>query len=205
MLFSDTYYTIEAPAEAIFRDRGSKFIGLIYPVKTESEIKEILQNLKKEHFGANHHCYAYRLGADKQNFRANDDGEPSGSAGRPILNQIQSKDLTDVLIVVVRYFGGTLLGVPGLINAYKNAAQEAINASRILEKHIRAVYLAQLQFERTNDIMRILKDNDAKVLEQNYTENSCEFVFSVRKQNTDKLEDQLRLLFDVSFKFVREE
>jgi uncharacterized YigZ family protein len=204
MLFSDSYFSIEKEAQALFREKGSKFIALAYPVKNEAEIKERLAALKKEHPSANHHCYAYRLGADKQNFRSNDDGEPAGTAGKPILGQIQSKDLTDILIVVVRYFGGTLLGVSGLINAYKNAASEAIAASVIVEKHIRFVYKVNFSFERMNDIMRILKENQAKVIKQDAME-SCEIEFAVRKQNSEKLEEHLRLLFDVKYGFVRQE
>ncbi len=204
MLFSDTYLTIEKPSEGIFRDRGSKFIGFAYPVKSEVEVKEILQRLRKEHSGANHHCYAYRLGADKQNYRANDDGEPAGTGGKPIYGQIQSKDLTDILIVVVRYFGGTLLGVPGLINAYKNGAIEAIAAANIIEKHIHFIYSVEFSFERMNDIMRILKENNCKVIKQDYNElNSIEF--SVRKQSSDKLEQMLTALFDVKYKYLRTE
>jgi uncharacterized YigZ family protein len=204
MLFSDTYFSIEKESQALFKDKGSKFFAFAYPVKSEVEIKERLASLKKEHPSANHHCYAYRLGADKQTFRSNDDGEPAGTAGKPILGQIQSKDLTDLLIVVVRYFGGTLLGVSGLINAYKNAAAEVISASTIVEKHIRFVYKVNFSFERMNDIMRILKENQAKVIRQDAME-ACEIEFAVRKQNADKLEEQMRLLFDVKSSFVKQE
>lgn len=202
MLFSDTYYTIEKECEALFKDRGSKFIAFAFPVQNEAVIKEKLTALKKLHPSANHHCYAYRLGADKQNYRSNDDGEPAGTAGKPILGQIQSKDLTDILIVVVRYFGGTLLGVGGLINAYRSAAAEVIGTAAIIEKHIQFVYKASFTFERTNDIMRLLKENEAKLRNQEYTDTACEFEFSVRKQNADKLEDQFRQLFDVKLKFI---
>ncbi|MCD6069277.1 MAG: hypothetical protein K0S33_4103 [Bacteroidetes bacterium] len=204
MLFSDTYFSIEKETQALFRDKGSKFIAYAYPVKNEAEIKERMAALKKEHPSANHHCYAYRLGADKQNYRSNDDGEPTGTAGKPILGQIQSKDLTDILIVVVRYFGGTLLGVSGLINAYKTAAAEVIAASLIVEKHIRFVYSVHFPFARMNDVMRILKENNCKIIRQDATD-SCEIEFAVRKQNSEKLEEQLRLLFDASFKFLRQE
>ena len=130
----DTYKTIEKPSEGLFKDKGSKFISFAFPVDNEEEIKEIVQSIKKEHHSARHHCYAWRLGADQLLFRANDDGEPSSTAGKPILGQIQSFDLTNILIVVVRYFGGTLLGVSGLINAYRNAALDAINQAEIVEK-----------------------------------------------------------------------
>ncbi|MDP2112754.1 MAG: YigZ family protein, partial [Bacteroidota bacterium] len=128
----DTYKTIEKPSEGLFKDKGSKFISFAFPVNSEDEIKDIVQSIKKEHHSARHHCYAWRLGADHLHFRANDDGEPSSTAGKPILGQIQSFDLTNILIVVVRYFGGTLLGVSGLINAYRSAALDAINQAEIV-------------------------------------------------------------------------
>jgi len=201
MLFSDSYHTIEKPVEGIFRDRGSKFIGFAYPVTKESEIKDIILKLKKEHTGANHHCYAYRLGADKQNYRANDDGEPAGTAGKPILGQIQSKDLTNILIVVVRYFGGTLLGVPGLINAYKNGAIEALNNASIIETHIMYFYKVTFSFERMNDIMRILKENSCKIVQQDFAED-CTIEFSVKKSGSEKLEQQLTKIFDIKYTFL---
>jgi len=135
-LFSDSYRTIEGPSKGLFRDRGSRFIALAYPVRTTDEIKSILEELRKEYHDARHHCYAYMLGPDRQVWRANDDGEPSGSAGRPIMGQINSHELTDILIVVVRYFGGTLLGVSGLINAYKTAAADAISNASIVERRV---------------------------------------------------------------------
>lgn len=201
MLFSDSYLTIEKPVEGIFRDRGSKFIGFAYPVTKESEIKDIILKLKKEHTGANHHCYAYRLGADKQNYRANDDGEPAGTAGKPILGQIQSKDLTNILIVVVRYFGGTLLGVPGLINANKNGAIEALNNASIIETHIMYFYKVSFSFERMNDIMRILKENSCKIVKQDFAED-CSIEFSVKKSGSEKLEQQLTKIFDIKYTFL---
>jgi len=130
MLFDDSYRTIEKPAEGVFRDRGSKFIAFAYPINSESELKNILSQLKSEHPKANHHCWAIRLGLDRSVFRINDDGEPSGTAGRPILNTLLSHNLTNVAVIVVRYFGGTLLGVPGLINAYKTATEEAAEAGK---------------------------------------------------------------------------
>jgi uncharacterized YigZ family protein len=202
MLFNDSFNTIEKKAEGIFRDRGSKFIGHAFPVTTENEIKDILVQLKKEHPSANHFCYAYRLGADKQNFRANDDGEPSGSAGKPILGQLQSKDLTNVLLVVVRYFGGTLLGVPGLINAYKQAAIEALQVVPIIEKHIQYLYQTSFSFERMNDVMRMLKENDAKIINQEFTEN-CKIEFQIKKKDAEKLEQQFSKFFDLKLKALK--
>ncbi len=191
MLFSDTYLTIEQPAEALFKDKGSKFIGLAYPVQNEQQVKEILQGLKKEHHTANHHCYAYRLGADKLTFRANDDGEPSNTAGKPILGQIQSNDLTDILIVVVRYFGGTLLGVSGLIHAYKTTAAEVIKATAIIEKQILFSYTVHFPFEQLNDVMKILKQSDSKITAQEF-DNSCSISFNIRKANSEACEEKLK-------------
>ena len=201
MLFSNSYLSIEKPAEGTYRDRGSKFIGFAYPVSKESEIKEIIHYLKKEHTAANHHCYAYRLGANKQNYRANDDGEPSGTAGKPILAQIQSKELTNVLVVVVRYFGGTLLGVTGLINAYKNAAIEALNKAHIIEIHIMYHYKVHFSFERMNDVMRLLKENNCKIIHQDFLDTYT-VVFSVKKNSSEKLEQQLKKFFDITFVFL---
>lgn len=193
MLFSDTYLTIERPAEALFKDKGSKFITFAYPVQNEQQVKEILSGLRKEHHTANHHCYAYRLGADKLNFRANDDGEPSNTAGKPILGQIQSNDLTDILIVVVRYFGGTLLGVSGLIHAYKSSAAEVIKASVIIEKQILFSYTVFFPFEQMNDVMKLLKQSDAKITSQQF-DNACEISFMIRKANSEACEEKLRKL-----------
>jgi uncharacterized YigZ family protein len=191
MLFSDTYLTIENSAEALFKDKGSKFIGLAYPVQNEQQVKEILHGLKKEHHTANHHCYAYRLGADKLTFRANDDGEPSNTAGKPILGQIQSNDLTDILIVVVRYFGGTLLGVSGLINAYKTSAAEVIRVSKVVEKQILFFYTIHFPFEQLNDVMKILKQADSKITAQDF-DNACRISFSIRKASSEACEEKLK-------------
>jgi len=191
MLFSDTYLTIEKPAEIIFKDKGSKFLTYIYPAQNDQQIKDILNQLRKEHHTANHHCYAYRLGADKQNYRANDDGEPNNTAGKPILGQIQSADLTDVLIVVVRYFGGTLLGVSGLINAYKTSAAEVIKAVTIIEKQILFHYTIHFPFEQLNDVMKLLKQLDAKISNQQF-DNDCSIQFSIRKANSEACEEKLK-------------
>lgn len=190
MLFSDTYLTIDKPVEIIYKDKGSKFITYAYHVTNEQQIKEILTQLKKEHHTANHHCYAYRLGPDKQVFRANDDGEPNNTAGKPILGQIQSADLTDVFIVVVRYFGGTLLGVSGLINAYKTSAAEVIKAAAIIEKQIMFYYTVSFPFEQMNDVMKILKQSDCKINNQLF-DNNCQIEFTVRKANSEACEEKL--------------
>lgn len=191
MLFSDTYLTIEKNAEALFKDKGSKFLAFAYPVENDRQIKDILAHLKKEHHTANHHCYAYRLGADKMNFRANDDGEPNNTAGKPILGQLQSNDLTNVLVVVVRYFGGTLLGVSGLIHAYKNSAAEVLKAASIIEKQILFSYTVRFPFEHLNDVMKLLKQLDTKISQQQF-DTDCEITFSIRKANSEACEEKLR-------------
>ncbi len=154
----DTYKTILNPSEGLFKDKGSKFISFAYPVYSEEQIREIIQVLKKEHHSARHHCYAWRLGYEKLLFRSNDDGEPSSTAGKPILGQIQSFDLTNILIVVVRYFGGTLLGVSGLINAYKNAAQDAISQAVIVEKIVEQEIQLEFGYGVMNEVMKVFKD-----------------------------------------------
>lgn len=202
MLFDDTYKTISKACQGIFKDRGSKFIAFAYPVTTEEEIKKIVAQLKKEHHGANHHCYAFRLGADKQHFRANDDGEPANTAGKPILAQIQSKDLTNVLIVVVRYFGGTLLGVSGLINAYKLAAADALNNADIVERTVNEIYRIRFEYLQMNDVMKIIKDEKLEIISQNH-ELNCETVFSVRKSTADKVTEQLNKVTGNKVEYLR--
>lgn len=154
----DTYKTISKPSEGIFKDKGSKFLGYAFPVYQEQEIKDIVAQLKKQHHSARHHCFAWRLGKNNVFSRINDDGEPSGSAGRPILGQIQSNGVTNILIVVVRYFGGTLLGVSGLINAYKQAAQASLENADIVEKIAEEIIEVQFSYTATNDIMQLIKE-----------------------------------------------
>ena len=164
---NDAYYnTIEKTAVAEFKDRGSKFLAYVYPLKEVSDFKEKLAALKKEHPKAVHHCFAYRLGLDGNNYRVSDDGEPSGTAGRPILGQIDSKQLTNVLIVVVRYFGGTLLGVPGLINAYRTAASLALQITPVVQKPVLLPYRLQFDYTQMNDVMKVVKHFDCAVLKQ---------------------------------------
>src|SRR5678816_469941 len=159
-----TYLTIEKPAVAEYKDRGSKFIAYASPLISVAGFKERLTIIKKEHPKATHHCFAYRLGLDGNNFRVSDDGEPSGSAGRPILGQLDSKQLTNVLIVVVRYFGGTLLGVPGLINAYKTAASLVLQLTPIMKKPVIVNYGLQFDYTLVNDVMKIVKRFDCAVI-----------------------------------------
>ena len=168
MAFDDQYHTIEQAAEGVFRDKGSRFIGYAYPIDSEGEIKDILAGLRSIHPKARHFCWAYRLGSDKSVFRLNDDGEPGGSAGRPILNTILSAGLTNVFVVVVRYFGGTLLGVPGLINAYKTATAEALNNCSIVERTVNDVYKVSFSYNNMNSVMKIVKEERLKILDQRF-------------------------------------
>lgn len=182
MLFSDTYQTITKTSEGIFRDKGSKFIGYAYPISSETEVKDIIAKLRAEHPKARHHCWALRLTPDRNIFKFNDDGEPSGTAGRPILNSLLSADVTNILIVVVRYFGGTLLGVPGLINAYKTATIEALNANEIIGKTVNDVYQLNFDYLTMNDVMRIVKEEQLPIIEQLF-DTQCSLKFEVRKAN----------------------
>ncbi|MFD3002517.1 IMPACT family protein [Pontibacter toksunensis] len=188
----DTYRTIEAPAEGLYKEKGSKFIGLAYPVYTEEEVKETMAELKKQYYDARHHCYAYSLGADKGRFRANDDGEPNHSAGDPILGQIRSADLSNILIVVIRYFGGTKLGVSGLINAYKTAAADALENATIVEKHETVLLQVHYAYPQMNEVMSLVKEYDLNVRDQHF-ELDCRLKLEVRKvlqeEITVKLED----------------
>jgi len=186
MLFDDTYRTIENPCEGIFRDRGSKFLAYAFPINIEAEIKGIVSGLKSEHPKANHHCWAMRLGIDRSVFKLNDDGEPSGTAGRPILNTLLSRDLTNILVVVVRYFGGTLLGVPGLINAYKQATEDALNQAVVIEKTVNDVYTVTFDYLQMNDVMHIVKQDDLIILSQQF-DNSCVMHISVRKMQVNQV------------------
>lgn len=163
------YNTISQPVMAEFKDRGSRFLAYAFPLASVEEFKEKLKQLKEEHHKAVHHCFAYRLGTDGNTFRVSDDGEPSGSAGKPILGQIDSKELTDVLVVVVRYFGGTLLGIPGLINAYKTAAALALQTTPIIQKQVEVIYKLHFDYTKMNDVMMILKQYNCSVLKQETT------------------------------------
>jgi len=162
----DFYFTIEKPSVAEYKDRGSRFIGYVYNIETINDFKERLADIKKEHPKATHHCFAYRLGLDKNNFRVSDNGEPSGTAGRPILGQIDSKGLTNVVVFVVRYFGGSLLGVPGLINAYKTAAALAIQTTPVIQKPVTVNYNLQFDYTQLNTMLAIIKQNKCVILRQ---------------------------------------
>lgn len=201
MLFEDTYLTIEQPCEGLYKDKGSKFIAFAYPVSSEDHVKKLLADLRKEHFNARHHCYAFRLGADKQAYRANDDGEPKYTAGKPIFGQIQSKDLTNILIVVVRYFGGTLLGVGGLITAYKQAAAAALEHAVIIEKTVNEFYELSFDYLQMSEVMKIIKDEDLEQIQQNF-ELGCKLVFSVRKNNSNKVVELFNKISNLELKYL---
>jgi Uncharacterized conserved protein len=174
-IIRDTYKSIPGSAEGLFKDNGSRFISFAFPVETEDEVKEILGRLRKEYHDARHHCYAYRLGYLGDRFRANDDGEPSGSAGRPILGQIDSRGLSDVLVVVVRYFGGIKLGIPGLIRAYKTSTAEALDKAGAADKTAGNRYRLTFSYDVLPQVMKILKDMDLKQKNQDFgTECSLE-------------------------------
>ncbi|MCE7067994.1 YigZ family protein [Dyadobacter sp. CY326] len=185
MLFDDSYQTVTGPAEGFFKEKGSKFLAYSFPIDNESDAKMHLATLRELHPKAVHHCYAYRLGADRMSYRMSDDGEPSGTAGRPILNTLYSRNVTNVLLVVVRYFGGTLLGVPGLINAYKLATEDALNQSEIVTKHFYNLYELTFSYPQMNDVMRIVKEMELPVREQVF-EMECRLVAEVRVTSTEK-------------------
>ena len=188
----DSYKSISVKAEGLYKDNGSRFIALAYPVETEEEIKSILAGIKKEYYDARHHCYAYRLGYDGAKWRANDDGEPSSSAGRPILGQILSSELSDILIVVVRYFGGIKLGIPGLIRAYKESTADAISSADIIEKIASETYNIEYGYVQMNSVMKVVKDMDLPVIAQNF-DMACSLTVRVRlsreKQFLKAIED----------------
>lgn len=187
----DRYRTVAAPAEAAIRERSSKFRSYIYPVRTEEEIRERLDALRRKFYDATHHCYAWRLGPRGEAFRANDDGEPSGTAGKPILGQMLSNDITDCLVVVVRYFGGTKLGVPGLIAAYRESAAEAIAAARIVERTVDRTVSVDFPYVAMNDIMRVIKEEQPQIAEQTF-DNLCTMRLTIRESRAETLIGKLR-------------
>ena len=200
-MFDDTYRTLAGPSEGLYKEKGSKFLAFAYPVSTLDQVKAHLDQLRKYYFDARHHCYAYILGPRKDAFRANDDGEPSGTGGRPIHGQLLSADLTDTLIVVVRYFGGVLLGASGLANAYKTAARDAIDHATIIEKTIDARYRLRFKYEAMNDVMRLLKDFDLKPMGQQF-DLECSLEVLVRQSLSVRLYDALRDLRTVDIEVL---
>ncbi|MBD3889760.1 IMPACT family protein [Olleya marilimosa] len=196
----DTYKTITKPSEEVlFKDKNSKFFGYAFPVKTEEAVKQHIEDLKKQHHQARHWCYAYQIGTETITYRANDDGEPNNSAGMPIYGQIQSFDVTNVLIVVVRYFGGVKLGVGGLINAYKTGAQMALEASKIVTRTINIEYLISFDYKNMNKVMRVIKEKNLKVINQKL-ELDCQITISVRKKEAQTIFEIFDTIYEVKIK-----
>jgi len=197
----DFYTTIERPSNAEFKDRGSKFIAFAFPIKTTEDFKMELQLLKKEHPKAVHHCFAYRMGTEGNNFRSSDDGEPSGTAGKPILGQIDSKGLTNVAIIVVRYWGGTMLGVPGLINAYKTAATLALQVTPVVERQIEINYSIEFDYTLMNEAMMVMKQFNCKII-SNEMQLFCIIKAGIPKSRLDEVLYRLNDLQNVSVKKI---
>lgn len=188
---ADLYKTIEEAVEVTMRERSSKFLSFIYPVENEEQIREALDALRKRYFDATHHCYAWRLGPRGEQFRANDDGEPSGTAGKPILGQMLSHEITDCLIVVVRYFGGSKLGVPGLIAAYKESAANAIEAATVVERTVDRKLTAHFPYITMNDVMRVIKEEQPRITGQEF-DNLCTMHLTIREGRADILIEKLK-------------
>ena len=202
MVENDTYFCIKDPeTESLFKDRGSKFIGYAFYVENEEEVKEKISKVKKIQYSARHHCYAYRIGSEEMKFRANDDGEPSHSAGDPILGQIIAKNLTNVLVVVVRYFGGVKLGVGGLIQAYKTTAKEILDECEIESRTINKLFSVTLEYPELNQIMRFVKENNLKIVEQKM-EMNCEIILSIRLKDADSVFDKLSKMHKMKTKII---
>ncbi|AUC76019.1 IMPACT family protein [Olleya sp. Bg11-27] len=196
----DAYKTITTPSEEVlFKDKNSKFFGYTFPVTSEDQVKQHLDDLKKQHHQARHWCYAYQIGTETIAYRANDDGEPNNSAGMPIYGQIQSFEVTNILIVVVRYFGGVKLGVGGLINAYKTAAQLALDTSKIVIRTINIPYLISFDYKNMNKVMRVIKEKNLKVINQKL-ELDCQITISVRKKDANTIFEIFESIYEVNIK-----
>ena len=192
----DSYFTISAPSKGMFKDKGSKFLSFAYQVSSEEDVKSILTRVKKEYHDARHHCYAYKIGLSDDMYRINDDGEPSGTAGKPIYGQILSNNLSDIFIVVVRYFGGTLLGTSGLINAYKNAAADCLANANIIEKIITKPLKLHYPYELMSAVMRIVKDENLSVAKQDFME-SCRLKLDIRLNDYDTILSKYQKIYGV--------
>jgi uncharacterized YigZ family protein len=201
---AEKYFTINKSVETIYKEKGSKFLSFLYPVTSLDEVKEYLTQLKKKYYDATHHCYAYIIGADKEQFRMNDDGEPSSTAGKPIYGQLQSNDLTNVLLVVVRYFGGTKLGVSGLIKAYKESSAECIAQAETVERQVKNKYNIYFAYEDMNLVMNILKQNNAEQKNQHFDLN-CQIEVLIEKRNVSKFENSIPQYSTIRLEFVCEE
>lgn len=200
----DTYQSItEASPEVLFKDRNSKFFGYAFPIKTEEEANQYLEELRAKHHKARHWCYAWQIGKEEFHYRANDDGEPSNSAGMPIYGQIQSFEVTNILIVVVRYFGGVKLGVGGLINAYKTAAQMALEASNIIKRTIDEIYVVKFDYPEMNKVMQVIKKNNLNVIDQKL-EIDCKIFIAVRKKDAEKIFSKFDNTYKVEISKLKE-
>ena len=188
--------TIQSPSEGLYKEKGSKFLSFAFPVKNVEEIKTILENYRKEYYDARHVCYAYMLGEERTEFRSNDDGEPSGTAGRPILGQINSFELTDILIIVIRYFGGILLGTGGLVTAYKEAAADAINHAEIVEKTIEIPLSIHFSYELMSEVSRLIKEFDLQISRQKF-ETACDMTFSIPKENFENIKNRFENIYGI--------
>ena len=196
----DSYKTITAPSEGIYKEKGSKFISFAYPVFSESEALTLVESLKKEHYSARHHCFAWRLGFSGARTRAVDDGEPSSTAGRPILGQLLSYGVTNVLIVVVRYFGGVKLGVGGLIQAYKEAARDALSHAEVVDRKIEACYTLTFPYLSMNEVMKMVKEFQPRVLSQRF-DNSCNMTLSIGRDLEERLKERMEQISDITVEF----
>lgn len=199
---ADFFKTIEAPTTSEFKDRGSKFLAFLFPINSVEDFRKYLQSLKKEHPKANHHCFAYRIGTEGDVFRVSDDGEPSGSAGRPILGQIDSAQVTNILIVVVRYFGGTLLGVPGLIHAYKTSAALSLEASVIIQKPVLINYRLQFDYLLMNDVMRLVKQQGC-VIHKQQLQLFCLMEIGIPKNHFDSTIQKLKEMRGIELEVMK--
>jgi uncharacterized YigZ family protein len=198
---TETFKTIKSPSKGIYKEKGSRFLAFAFPVVSQEEIKPVIEGIRKEYHEARHHCYAYMIGKDRLIWRTNDDGEPSGTAGRPILGQINSSGLTNVLIVVSRYFGGTLLGVSGLTNAYKTAAANAIGNAEIVEHTLHEYYKIVFPYIAMNDVMKILKEEDAGQSGQSF-ELQCSIIINFRVSARDKIISRLSRVKSLEYKYL---
>lgn len=198
----DTYQTIAAASEGIYKEKGSKFLAFAYPIFSEEEFKNHLAQLKKDYHDARHHCYAFKLGLTENEYRYSDDGEPNNSAGKPIYGQILSKNLTNVGIVVVRYFGGTKLGVGGLVTAYKEAAADALQNARIIEQTVNNFYQILFDYPVMSEVMTFIKKNELNITKQLF-ENTCLIEFGIRKSEADTVVSELEKIEGVKVKFLR--
>jgi len=197
----NSYHTIRSSTEGIYKEKGSKFLAFSIPVENSEQVKELVKTFKKDYYDARHVCYAYMLGADRKEWRANDDGEPSGTAGRPILGQINSRELTNILVVVVRYFGGILLGTGGLTVAYKEATADALNKAEVIEKTVDCIFTVHFEYTLMNNVMRLVKESNAVILDQHY-ENEYFMTLSICKQDVEILRSKLDKITGLGFETV---